>query len=225
VIARAIALAGLAREDDNTEVRAFMKTRILPLAREHGATVLLIGHSPKPPTQPGAALGDEHVARGAGDWRNAADTVLHLRRDRTLGELAVVVRHAKQRIGPRHAPLWFELQEPEPGRAVRLVYGGRFSQEAQGIQAGVQKAVAAVVAVLKASPAGVYATELGAQVLADGGSKATYRRALDVLRGKKPWPHGPLRGKTQAVVTEDKHGKRVFLALDVAVWPADEDWD
>jgi hypothetical protein len=107
-----------------------LKTRILPLAREHGATVLLIGHSPKAPTQPGATFGDEHVARGASDWRNAADTLLYLKRDRTLGECAATLKHAKQRIGPRHPPLWFELQEPEPGRAVRLVYGGHFSEEA-----------------------------------------------------------------------------------------------
>ena len=225
VLDSAIALSGLARENDNTEVRAFMKTRILPLARTHGATVLLIGHSPKAPTQPGVAFGDEHVARGAGDWRNAADTLLYLKRDRSLGEFAVVLKHSKQRIGPRHAPIWFELQEPEPGRAVRLVYGGRFSEAAQGIQAGVQKAVATAAGILKAAPAGLFQRDLGEQVLAAGISKATYRRALDVLRGRKPWPYGPLRDKTQAVVTEVRHGKHVHLTVDLTTWPADEDWD
>ena len=42
----AIALSGIDRENDNVAVRTFMKTRILPLAREHGVTVYLVQHSP-----------------------------------------------------------------------------------------------------------------------------------------------------------------------------------
>src|SRR5262249_33590992 len=111
IIDSAIAVADLENENDNAQVRRFMKTRIASLARNRGPTVHLIAHSPKPPIKPGLRFSDEHVARGASDWRNAADVVLYLRRERTLGADAVVLKHAKARIGRRHAPIWFALEE------------------------------------------------------------------------------------------------------------------
>jgi hypothetical protein len=66
---------------------------------------------------------DEHVARGASEWRNATDVLLYLRRDLVLGPTAVVLRCAKQRVGRKVRPIWFRL-DVEPGPAVRLVYGG-----------------------------------------------------------------------------------------------------
>lgn len=225
VLDSAIALSGLVRENDNSEVRAFMKRRVLPLAREYGATVLLIAHSPKPPTQPGGRFSDEHVARGAGDWRNAADTVLYLKRDPSLGELAVVLRHAKQRVGPRHRPIWFRLEDVEPGQAVRLVFGGGYSEEGQGIQAGVRKALASAVEVLKGAPTGLPLRDLRQHLATGGTTTASFRRTLDFLRGRKPWPFGPHRGKRVAVVTEEKVGKAIVVTFDVAAWPTDEEWD
>jgi hypothetical protein len=219
VIDSAIALSGIKQENDNAEVRAFMQTRILPLAREHGATVYVNVHSPKPPTQPGARFTDEHVARGAGDWRNAADVMLYLRRDATLGEQAVVIRHAKCRIGPRHRPLWFALEDTTPGQAVQLVYGGTYDEDSgQGASAGLARAVSAAVDRLKATPSGIYRAALEQDLVAAGVSKATFRRALDVLRAKTPWPYGSQRGRKHAVVDEDRQGKRVFLTFLPTAW-------
>jgi hypothetical protein len=79
----AIALSGVADENDNTAVTAFMKRRIVPFSRQHHVTVYVIAHSPKPPLQPGQRLTDEHVARGASAWRNTSDALLYLRRDPT----------------------------------------------------------------------------------------------------------------------------------------------
>lgn len=212
----AIAVSGLEDENKNTAVRAFMKTRILPLARVHGATVYVIVHSPKAPTNPGQRFTDEHVARGAADWRNAADVVLYLRRDPTLGKQAVVLRHAKVRIGPRHDPVWFSLEDVEK-HAVRIVYGGTYADDTgQGAAAGLARGIAAAIEVLKASGDGILVGELQKQLIGPGVSKATARRAVAVVRGKKPWPHGRLNGRKQAIALEDRRGRQVFLALDVA---------
>ena len=81
VLDSAIALSGLEDENNNTRVRSFLKSKIVPLARERGAVVLMLAHPPKPPTQPGARLSDEHAMRGAGDWRNCAEDVLVLRKE------------------------------------------------------------------------------------------------------------------------------------------------
>ena len=164
------------------------------------------------------------MARGAGDWRNAADAVLYLRRD--LGDLTVVLRHAKQRVGRRHEPVWFTLEEVDPGSAVRLVLGGTYSEETgQGAAVGLRQAVLQAVAELKANAGGLY-LDSAIRTASVGLSKATARRALDTIRGKVPWPYGPHQGK-QAVVTEDRHGKRVFLTLDAAqaICDAPEDDD
>jgi hypothetical protein len=136
---------------------------------------------------------------------------------------AVILKHAKQRGGLRHPPIWFTLEDVEPGKSVCLRLGGVYSEDGQGIQAGIQKAVTAIVAFLKTASA--YQKTLGETVLAGGLSIATYRRALAIVKGKKPWPYGPLRGKKQPVVTEDQHGRQVFLTFDAAAWPADEEWD
>jgi hypothetical protein len=195
---------------------------VLPLARQDGATVYLIGHSPKPPVQPGARFGDEHVARGASDWRNAADTVLYLKRDATLGELAVVLRHAKTRVGRRHPPVWFQLEDVVPGKAARVVFGGAYDDTSgQGEAAGLSKAVQATITTLKASPGGIYLTTLMSALTKGEGrcSEATARRAVAVVRGKQPWPAGPFKGKHHAVVTEDRHGRQRFLTFDPALSP------
>jgi hypothetical protein len=112
-----------------------------------------------------------------------------------------------------------------PGKAVRLVYGGAYNEESgQGEAAGLLRNVMAAVESLKASR-GLYVKGLLAQLVDGGTSKASARRALDVIRGKKPWPGGLLRGKTHAVVTEDRVGKSVFLEFDTAQWPNDEGGD
>lgn len=221
----AIALSGLENENDNAAVRRFMQTRILPFARRHRVTVYVIQHSPKPSLQPGQRMTDEHVARGASDWRNAADVLLYLRRDPSLGERAVVLRCAKQRIGRKPAPIWFTLDDVADGPGVALGFGGRYSDTGQAIRAELQKAIAHAVALLRATPAGVWRQDLLDAVEQRGSAKATTRRALDVLRGKQPWLDGPYRGTTHKVVTDDKAGKQVFLVFQPAEWPSDEDWD
>jgi hypothetical protein len=219
----AIALSGLADENDNPAVRDFMRRRVLPLARQDSATVFLLGHSPKPPVQPGARFGDEHVARGASDWRNAADAVLYLRRDPTLGELAVVLRHSKVRVGARHAPVWFQLEDVVPGKAARVVFGGAYDDTSgQGAAAGLYKAVQTATSAVKSATGGIYLTTLISVLTDSGCSKATARRAVGVLRGKQPWPAGTFKGKRQAVVTEDQHGRQVFLTFESALNPLGE---
>jgi len=218
----AIAVSGITQENDNAEVRRFIRARISPLARTYGSTVYVIAHSPKPSMQAGARFTDEHAIRGAGDWRNAVDATLYLRKDATLGELAVVVRHSKSRNFPKHQPIWFTLEDVIPGKAARLVYGGAYNDESgQGEAAGLLRVVMAGVEALKGSRGGLYVKGLLAQLVDGGTSKATARRALDVIRGKKPWPGGSLRGKTHAVATEDRHGRSVFLTFDAAQWPDD----
>jgi hypothetical protein len=219
----AIAVSGITNENDNAEVRRFIRARVAPLARKYGSTVYVIAHSPKPSMQPGARFTDEHATRGAGDWRNAVDATLYLRKDATLGELAVVVRHTKSRNFPRHTPMWFTLEDLIPGQSARLVYGGIYHDETgQGEAAGLLRTVMASIEALKASPGGIYVKGLLDQLVTGGTSKASARRALDVLRGKKPWPGGPLRGKTKPVVAEDRHGKSVFLTFLAEQWPARE---
>jgi hypothetical protein len=213
VVDSAIAVSGVNEERDNSAVRAFMQTRILPLARRHHATVVVIGHSPKPPQQPGMKFTDEHVARGASDWRNAADVVLYLRRDPSLGHAAVVLRHAKVRIGRRHAPLWFTLDESTAG-AVALTLGGSYDEAAAQATGALAKAIASALEVLRTSP-GLFAGDLVKQLASSGIAQATARRAVGVLRGsaKHPWPHGPLAGKVFAVVDEAPEGRRTRLVL------------
>ena len=63
------------------------------------------------------------------------------------------------------------------------------------------------------------------QLVAAKIAEATARRALDVIRGKTPWPHGKLKGQKHPIVTEDKHGRRVFIALELSNMPDDEDPD
>lgn len=214
VVDSAIAVSGVSEERDNSVVRTFMQTRILPLARRHHATVVLIGHSPKPPQQPGMKFTDEHVARGASDWRNAADVVLYLRRDPSLGQAAVVLRHAKVRIGRRHAPLWFTLDETTP-KAVMLTLGGSYDESAAQATGALAKAIAAALEILRKG-LGLFASDIVKQLVSAGVAQATARRAVGVLRGsaKHPWPHGPLAGKVFAVVDETPEGRRKRLLLD-----------
>jgi len=129
----------------------------------------------------------------------------------------VVLKHAKVRVGPRHAPIWFSLEDVPGAQAVRVVYGGTYAEDTgQAAAAGLMKAILSAVDALKASPSGAYTKSLEPQLIGPGISKATARRALEVIRGKKPWPAGSLAGKTQPIVTEDRHGRAVFLVLDVA---------
>jgi AAA domain len=214
VIDSSIAVSGVTEERDNNAVRAFMKGRVVPLARQHGATVLILGHSPKPPTQAGARFTDEHVARGAGDWRNASDVTLYLRKEPTLGAAAVVLRHSKIRIGRRHAPLWFTLDETEAG-GIRLTLGGSYDEAtAQASGGALAKAITAALDILRASQ-GVLMDALIKQLITAGLAKATARRALETLRGrpKSPWPVGPIAGRVFAVVDEVKEGRSLRLTL------------
>jgi hypothetical protein len=223
VIDSAIALSGLADENDNPAVRSFMRRRVLPFARQDGAAVLLIGHSPKPPVQAGARFTDEHVARGASDWRNAADAVLYLRRDPSLGAGAVILRHAKTRVGARHAPVWFQLEDTVPGHAARIVYGGAYDDTSgQAEAAGLYRAVEATVTVLRGAPDGIPLSDLRVALTATGTSKTTARRAIDVVRSKRPWPGGPAKGSKRAVVTEEQRGKRKVLTFDPTTAPFTE---
>lgn len=210
----AIAVSGVTEEKDNNAVRAFMKTRVVPLARTHGATVVVIGHSPKPSQQPGVQFTDEHVARGAGDWRNAADVVLYLRREPALGPAAVVLRHAKVRIGQRHAPLWFTLDEPPTGGAT-LTLGGAYDEVSAQATGALAKAIGAALEILRTTP-GLFVGDLITQLGGRGTAKATARRAVGVLRGarKHAWPHGRLAGQVFGVVDEATEGRRVRLVLD-----------
>jgi putative DNA primase/helicase len=215
VVDSAIAVSGVAEEKDNNRVREFMQGRVLPLARQHKATVLVLGHSPKPSQQPGVKFTDEHVARGAGDWRNASDVVLYLRREPSLGAAAVVLRHAKVRVGSRHAPLWFTLDEADNGRGVRLTLGGTYDDASAQASGALAKAIMAALDVLRVAP-GIFAADLVKRLEGAGMAVATGRRAVGVLRGqaKHPWPCGPLAGKVFAVVDESREGKRPRLVLD-----------
>jgi hypothetical protein len=76
--------------------------------------------------------------------------------------------------------------------------------------------------VLKTAPGGIYLTALITTLTESGCSKATARRAVDVLRGKHPWPAGSSKGKRHAVVTEDQHGRQRFLTFDAALNPLAE---
>lgn len=225
----AIAVSGVTEEKDNNAVRVFMKTRVLPFARQFGATVVVIGHSPKPPQQPGAQFTDEHVARGAGDWRNAADVVLYLRRDAALGPAAVILRHAKVRIGQRHTPVWFTLDEPTPG-AARLTLGGTYDEVSAQASGALAKAIGGALEILRATP-GLFVGDLLTQLAGRGTTKATARRAVGVLRGlrKHTWPYGRLGGQVFGVVDEATEGRRVRLVLDPTrveqALPTSEDGD
>lgn len=232
VIDSAISVADLENENDNAEVHKFMKTCILPLARVYGATVYLIVHSPKLPTQKGLVFTDEHVARGASDWRNASDGMLYLKRDKTLGETAVVLRPAKVRIGLRPAPIWFTVEDTETDPAgqpiaTRLILGGTFSDATgQGEAAALGKAVSVAIEALKGSPGGALLSELSDTITGGGVPKMTARRALDVLRGRYPWPSGLHAGQRQSIVLEQKQGRSKALVFDPALptpAPADDD--
>lgn len=214
----AIAISDLEDENSNAAVRKFMKERILLLARTYGATVYLIGHSGKPSLNPALRFSDEHVARGASDWRNSADMVLYLKRDVSLGKLAVVLKHSKCRIGPRHASLWFLLEDVEPGKSVRLVLGGTFDEDTGQGAVELCRAIRSAMDVLKAAPTGTALKPVLEQLGVAGTSKATARRALDVLRGKAAWPYGPHAGQGQSVVTESKSGRTVVLQFQPAPW-------
>lgn len=216
VIDSAIATANVENESDNAKVRAWLNRAVLPLARVYGCTVYLLGHSPKPPTQPGQRFTDEHVARGAGDWRNGVDILLYLRRDPSLGADAVVLRHAKCRIGRRHGPLWFSLVEDIGAKALRFVYGGEYAEATGQATTAITRAIDTIVTTLKeAYPASRYLSQLGKD-------SQTRRRAVDVVCGQAPWPHGPLQGRKQAVVTEDTVGNKRFLTFRPEAWPAEE---
>jgi hypothetical protein len=218
VIDSAIAVAELENENDNAEVMAFMKTRVNPLARIYGATVLLIGHSPKIPVQKGLVFTDEHVARGASAWRNAVDGMLYLRRDKTLGPRAIVLRPAKVRVGRRPAALWFSIEDTETddrGEAlgVQLRYGGTVDEVQQAEADLLGKAVEAALDLVKGRTR--YGVGELAQALRDLKiAKATAARAISVLRGKVPWPLGQHAGKQVAIVRVDRDGKRIFLTLE-----------
>lgn len=239
VIDSGISVADLENENDNAAVAAFMKKCVSPLARTYGAAVLLIVHSPKPPTQRGSLpFTDEHVARGASAWRNAADGVLYLKRDKSLGKDAVILRPAKVRTGFRHKPIWFRIDttdSDEDGQptAVQVRYGGEFAEEtgkAEEAAAALATALPAAIAILKQTP-GSRTSKLVDALEAAGISEGTARRAVDVLRGKKPWPNGPYTGKKQAVVDEAPGPRKaVFLtfnpSMESAVTvapPTDED--
>jgi hypothetical protein len=238
VIDSGISVADLDNENDNAAVASFMKKCIQPLARVHGATVLLIVHSPKPPTQRGSLpFTDEHVARGASAWRNAADGVLYLKRDKSLGKDAVVLRPAKVRAGFRHPPIWFRIETTEvdddgQALAVQVRYGGEFTEEtgqAADAAAALGKAVPVAIQVLKTTP-GSRISKLTEAMVAAGITEATARRAIAVLRGQKAWPSGPWQGKKQAVVDETPGGRKsVFLtfnpSMEAAVNPAAADDD
>ena len=238
VVDSGISVADLESENDNAAVAAFMKRCIQPLARVHGATVLLIVHSPKPPTQRGSMpFTDEHVARGASAWRNAADNVLYLKRDKSLGKDAVVLRPAKVRAGFRHPPIWFriettEVDEEGQAAAVQVRYGGEFAEEtgqASEAAAALEKAIMAAVSVLKASP-GSRVTKIVEGMAAGGISESTARRAIAVIRGHKEWPTGAYAGKKHAVVDEAPGPRKmVFLtfnpSMEAALGPKEDDDD
>lgn len=226
VIDSGISVADLDNENDNAAVAAFMKKCIAPLARVHGASVLLIVHSPKPPTQRGSLpFTDEHVARGASAWRNAADGVLYLKRDKSLGKDAVVLRPAKVRSGFRHPPIWFRVETTEKDAdgqdtAVQVRYGGEFTEEtgqASEKAAALVKAIPVAIQVLKTTP-GSRVTKLLESVVAAGVTEATARRAIAVIRGQQPWPSGPYRDKKQAVVDEAPGPRKmVYLTFNTSL--------
>lgn len=225
IIDSGISVAALDNENDNAAVAAFMKHCIAPLARVYGAAVMLIVHSPKPPTQRGSLpFTDEHVARGASAWRNAADGVLYLKRDKSLGKDAVVVRPAKVRVGFRHPPIWFRIETTETDSdgqaiAVQVRYGGEFTEEtgqASEAAAALDKAIHAGISILKATP-GMQPKRLVEALTSGGFTEATARRAMAVLRGGKEWPSGPHQGKKRGVVDEAKGpGRSVFLTFNSA---------
>jgi hypothetical protein len=225
----AIALSGLENENDNTAVRRFLDRRVTPLARTFGTTVYLTGHSPKPPMQPGARLTDEGAARGAGGWRDGVDVMLRVIREPALGPDAVVVRCAKNRLGPKPRQVWIRLQveaTDADGRATSaaLTVGGVYSDAGAGVHASVRRALEAALVALRDAPTGLYRADLDQAVVKAGASDAAFRRALPILRGRQPWPFGPLSGQTRAVVTEDRHGRRAFLALKLDALPPDDEW-
>jgi hypothetical protein len=77
-----IGRSGLENENDNPAVRHFMATRIVPLARRHGCTPLLVAHAGKPSQIPGSRPVED--PRGAGEWKNAVEVTIAVRK--ILGE-------------------------------------------------------------------------------------------------------------------------------------------
>jgi len=112
-------LADLSNENDNSVVRRFLKERLLPAAREHGAAVYVVLHPPKHSSAPGAPPRSE--VRGAGAWRHAADTTLVLQRAPALGPDAATITLSKVRRGPKHSRrIGFRVTDgPKPTRSSR----------------------------------------------------------------------------------------------------------
>jgi hypothetical protein len=220
VLDPAIALAGVTNENDNTEVRRFMQERLIPL-RNQGFTFLVLAHPAKPPTHPGALLTDEHAIRGAIDWRNAAETILALRRAPELGPESITMRLTKTRRGRRVvSPFHFRLVDLEPPRTgAAFVVDGVLTEETGQARSAPElwRTVLRAIALLREAPRllGDLQDALG------GRKKGTARRATDVLRGLVPHPSGLHKGKKVPLVTEAKDGRSLRLTFIAHDWQDD----
>jgi hypothetical protein len=199
VLDSAIALADLKDENDNAGVRRFLQQRVVPLARQHGCTVLLIAHSAKPsPQTKGMRPVDE--PRGAGEWRNAVETVISVRREPAMLNTSVV-RLTKLRVGEhREQALRFTVENHERGLRVSVAPYDSLSGAVKA-SAAVITALEDAVAIMKEHGC-MTLKDLNAALKNDGHPERARRRATDVIRGRKEWPSGQYDGKRQALVEE-----------------------
>jgi hypothetical protein len=199
VLDSAIALAALTDENDNAGVRRFLQQRVVPLARQHDCTVLLIAHSPKPlPQGKGPRSIDE--PRGAGEFRNAVDTVISVRKDGGTPN-ASVVRLTKLRVGEhREQAIHFIVENSTQGLRVSAAPYDSVSGSVKAPGA-VIKALEHAVAIMK-EHGRMTLKDLNAELKNDGHPERARRRATDVIRGRKEWPSGQYDGKRRAVVEE-----------------------
>jgi len=201
VLDSAIALSGLANENDNAEVRRFLQERVVPLARRHGCTVLLLAHSAKPSPMAGGTRNIDEP-RGAGEWRNAVETVIAIRQE--AGRLNTSVGQLKKlRVGAHLSrAIRFSVEDcPGGGLRVRVE---PYDAPSGGIKVSdaLVKAVEKATAIMQDSERKTL-KDLQTTLKNAGHLERAYRGATDVLRGRKPWPIGQHSGEKLAVVKEE----------------------
>jgi hypothetical protein len=199
VLDSAIALSHLKNENDNAEVRQFLQQRVVPLARQYGCTVLLLAHSAKPSPQSGGRLVEE--PRGAGEWRNAAETVVSVRKEPSSPNTSVA-RLTKLRIGEhREQAIRFTVEDCAEGLTVAAMPYDSLSGTVKASGATIKALEHAVDLVKEHERMSLKA--LNAALECDGHPERARRRATDVIRGRKEWPSGQHGGKRHAIVKED----------------------
>jgi hypothetical protein len=214
VLDSTIALADLKDENDNAGVRRFLQQRVVPLARTYDCTVLLLAHSAKPSQQRyGGRPVDE--PRGAGEWRNAAETVISVRQESGTTDFSVV-RLRKLRIGKfsdRAVRLAVE-DTVEGALRVTVEPYDAHSGEAKTKEALI-KAVGETVELVKIGDLSL--KELKSQLRRSGHTQRARREAIKIIQGDREWPMGQYVGEKKAVVKRNGlKEKSPILAWDGA---------